>query len=51
MVANLTVKIDACKIFFHNTNISYLSLSGMGYMPMLHLNSKKFFFGKISIGD
>ena len=45
------VKVDACEIFFHNTDISYLPLSGMDYMPMLHLKSKKFFFGKISIGD
>ena len=36
------VKVDAYEILIDNTNVSYLPLSEMGHMAMLHLNFKKF---------
>ena len=44
MVANLSVvcKMDADEILIYNTDVSYLPLSEMGHMAMLHLNQRNF---------
>ena len=40
MVANPNAvwKFDVYEIIFYNTDVSYLPLSEMGHMAMLHLN-------------
>ena len=36
------MKVDAYEMFIYNTDISYLPLSEMGHVAMLHLKWKKF---------
>ena len=44
MVANSSVvcKMDADEILIYNTDVSFLPLSEMGHMAMLHLKLNKF---------